>query len=674
MIRSRALVLKLLPLLFLIAFLTTTCVDPSKNSENQIVALGAVSAKPQEEIIYPQNASVINVTSPEFGAIPNDGQDDTQAIQKALSKFPSGGRFIYLPNGVYNISNSLHWPTGERYRSDYRRTILQGQSKDGVIIQLQDKSPNFQNSKQPRPVISTGFDPDINPKSEDFKASLVAQRFDNSVRNLTINVGKSNPGAEGLNFAANNQGAVRSVKIISADRQGTTGLALTHGEVGPLLVEDVEIVGFDNGILTNNSINGVSLQNITVREQKRAGIYNGGQVISLEGFSSFNSVPAIINGRNPNEGNDPGSTLTLVNAKLIGRGKAKTLSAITSVGFIYARNVVSSGYKNVLSSNARNATKTLNNAVINEFTSHPIVSAFPSPKRRSKGLQKASLQLPIKQFPKLAWGNPKTWVSVEKFGAKPNDQKDDTDAFQAAIDSGATTVLVPQTGTFTINGSLRLRGKVRRFTGTQGWIEGNGEIVAEKGTQPTLIIENFFVGFGSKLKWIDVSNRTVVYRSVTHLDLESKGNGDLFIDDAVMGKLRFLNPAQHIWARQLNPEGNAETNIVNSGAKLWILGFKTEQGKTKIETINGGLTELLGGLIYAAGKQDPKDPLFRIVNSSCSFAGVAEAVFDQDTYQIWVEETRGNTTKTMTRAKIPGRATANGVVMLLYTGFDKLPK
>ncbi|MDZ7957640.1 MAG: glycosyl hydrolase family 28-related protein [Aulosira sp. DedQUE10] len=666
MIRPRSLVLKLLPLLFLIAFFTTTCVDYSKNSENQIAAFGAAIAKPKENIIYPENAGVINVTSPEYGAIPDDSRDDTEAIQKALSKFPSGGRIIYLPNGVYNISDSLHWPTGTRFRSDYKRTVLQGQSKEGVVIQLQDAAAKFQNPKQPRPVISTGFDPDLNPKSEDFKASLVAQRFGNSVRNLTINIGKKNPGAEGLNFVANNQGAVRGIKIISTEGQGTTGLALTHGEVGPLLVEDVEIAGFDNGILTNNGINGISLQNITVRNQNRAGIYNGGQAMSLEGFSSFNSVPAIINGINPNQGVDPGSTLTLVNAKLIGRGKAKTISAITSAGFIYARNIVSSGYKNILSSNARKATKTINKTVIDEFTSHPILSEFPSPSK--------SLQLRIKQFPKLAWDNPKTWVSVEKFGARPNDQKDDTNAFQAAIDSGATTVLVPQTGTFTINGSLRLRGKVQRFTGTEGWIEGNGEIVAENGTQPILIIENFFVGYGSKLNWKTVANRTIVYRSITHLNLESEGSGDLFIDDAVMGKLRFRNSAQHIWARQLNSEGSAETNIVNSGAKLWILGLKTEGGKTKIATIKGGATELLGGLIYATGQQDPKDPLFRIVNASGTFVGIAEAFFDKDTYQIWVEETRGNTTKTLTRSKIPGRSTANGVVMLFYKGFDKPAK
>jgi hypothetical protein len=355
----------------------------------------------------------------------------------------------------------------------------------------------------------------------------------------------------------------------------------------------------------------------------------------------------------------PGSTLTLINAKLVGRDGASNISAISSVGFIYARNVVSSGYKNVLS----NSAKSVNGNAINEFVSNPILSKFTSPSR--------SLQLPIKQFPKLKWDDPKTWVSVEKFGAIANDEKDDTAAFQAAIDSGATTVVVPNTGTFTINGSLKLRGNVRRFLGTEGVLNGSGEIVADNGSQPTLIVENFFVAFNSKLKWNNVANRTIVYRSITHLNLESKGTGDMFIDDATMGKIRFLNPTQSIWTRQFNPEGSEETNVVNSGSKLWILGFKTEGTKTKIETTNGGFTELLGGLIYASGEQDAKDPLFRIINSSCSFVGLAEAYFDKDTYQIWVEETRGNETKKLMRSELPGRKTANGLALVLYTSFKK---
>jgi hypothetical protein len=647
----------------LVLVITSNCVDSNNNNEVQSVQ---ASQRVVENISYPKSAAVVDVTSPEYGAIPNDGKDDTKAIQKALGQFPNQGKVIYLPNGVYNISDTLYWPPGVPLRSDYKRTVLQGQNRDRVIIQLDNNSPKFQNPKQPRPVISTAFNPDLNPESKEFKASIFAQRFGNSVRNLTINIGKNNPGAEGLNFNANNQGAVRSVKITSEDRKGAIGLALTHGEVGPLLIEDVEIIGFDYGVRTNNSICGITMQNITVREQNLAGIYNNGQVISLEGFNSVNSVPAIINGKNPSKGRSPGGTLTLVNARLIGRGLAKNTSAISSAGFFYGRNVTSSGYKEVLTNRAINTDAKIKGAVIDEFTSHPILSKFKSPSQ--------SLQLAIKQFPKLTWDNPKTWVSVEKFGAVPDDNKDDTDAFQAAIDSGARTVLVPATGTFTINNTLVLRGNVRRFLGTEGVLNGNGEIITDDGSQPTLLIENFFVTFDSPLKWKNVAKRNIVYRSITHLDLESKGSGDLFIDDIVMGKkgqLRFLNPAQSVWTRQFNPEGHSKTNVVNRGAKLWILGFKTEGGQTKIETTNGGFTELLGGLFYAAGKQDPNEPLFRINNASASFVGVAEAFFDQDTYQVWVEETRNSETRKLMRKDVPGRRTANGHALVLYTGFEK---
>ncbi|MGJ5674701.1 MAG: glycosyl hydrolase family 28-related protein [Nostochopsis sp.] len=659
---AKASICKQIPCLVFVAVITSTCADYTKNAEIQIAQ---ASPSVPENIVFPKNVGVIDVTSSEYGAIPNDGKDDTQAIQKALSQFPGQGRIIYLPNGVYDISNSLHWPTGERNRSDYKYTTLQGQNRDRVIIRLQDQSPLFQDANKPRPVISTGFAPDLDPNSEDFKASLVAQRFGNSVRNLTIKVGKNNPGAEGLNFVANNQGAVRSVKIISEDKKGTTGLALTHGEIGPLLIEGVEIVGFDYGVRTNNGINSITMQNITVREQNFAGILNNGQSMSLEGFNSINSVSAIINGLDPNSGLDLGSTLTLVNAKLVGRDRAQKLPAISSVGFIYARNVTSSGYKEILLNKTKQGSNIVKGSNFEEYTSHSIISQFPSPSK--------SLQLPIKKFPKLQYDDPKKWVSIEKFGAIANDNKDDTAAFQKAIDSGATTVVVPGgKGTFIIDGSLRLRGKVERFISTGGALNGKGEIVADNGSKPTLIVENFFVEFGSNLRWRNIAKRTVVYRSISHLNLESNSAGDLFLDDVVVvHQLRFLNRAQHIWTRQLNAEDASENNVVNNGAKLWILGFKTEQGKVKIETSNGGFTELLGGLVYAAGGQDPKDPLFRIINASAAFVGVADTYFDNDTYQIWVEETRGKQTKKLTRDKVLDRMGGNGRVLLLYTGFEK---
>ncbi|WGV27443.1 glycosyl hydrolase family 28-related protein [Halotia branconii] len=668
MLPSQKSILKQLTPTLIVATLATSCVNyNNNNSQNQLV-LAQTNQNLQENIVFPKSAAVIDVTASEYGAKPNDGKDDTKAIQKALSQFPSGGRIIYLPNGTYNISDSLHWPPGRISASDYKRTILQGQSQDGVTIQLNDSSAKFQDPKKPRPLISTGFDPDLNPNAKAFSASKKAQRFANSVRNLTINIGKKNPGAEGLNFIANNLGSVRSVKIISPDGQGTTGLALTHGEVGPLLVENVEVVGFDYGIRTNNVIAGITMQNITVRNQNRAGIFNRGQIMSLENLYSLNSVPAIINGSDQSSGYQTGGMLTLLNARLVGSGNAKKVPAISSTGFIYARNISGAGYKNVLSSKARNAVGNISGTTINEYTSRPIIAEFPA-SSKSKELSKESLQLPIRQFPQLPWDDPKAWVSVEKFGAKPNDKKDDTAAFQAAIDSGATTVVVPRRGNFTINGTLRLRKNLRRFIGTQGWIEGKGEIVADKGSQPTLIIENFYIRRGSQVNWRSVADRTVVFRSIENFDFESTGSGDLFIDDVTTDKVRFLNSDQSIWTRQLNVEGSTTTNVVNNGAKLWILGFKTEQGKTKIETSNGGFTELLGALIFSNGIKK-QEPIFRIINAASSFAGVGEAHFNGASFQTWVEETRQGITRKLNRNEIPARTAANGRALVLYKGFE----
>ena len=41
-----------------------------------------------------------------FGAVPDDGEDDTRAIQNAIAALPLGG-VVYLPRGRYDISNTI---------------------------------------------------------------------------------------------------------------------------------------------------------------------------------------------------------------------------------------------------------------------------------------------------------------------------------------------------------------------------------------------------------------------------------------------------------------------------------------------------------------------------------------------------------------------------------------
>src|SRR5437016_5858671 len=57
-------------------------------------------------------ADRINVTEPPYGAIPDDGQDDTAAINAAIWS----GQSIYFPPGTYNYSGSIYVPANTSYR------------------------------------------------------------------------------------------------------------------------------------------------------------------------------------------------------------------------------------------------------------------------------------------------------------------------------------------------------------------------------------------------------------------------------------------------------------------------------------------------------------------------------------------------------------------------------
>ncbi len=61
--------------------------------------------------------------------------------------------------------------------------------------------------------------------------------------------------------------------------------------------------------------------------------------------------------------------------------------------------------------------------------------------------------------------------------------------------------------------------------------------------------------------------------------------GELFFEDFVTHNLQLRG--QRVWARQLNIE-NQGTHLLNEGADLWVLGYKTERGGTLLETVHVG--------------------------------------------------------------------------------------
>ena len=318
---------------------------------------------------------------------------------------------------------------------------------------------------------------------------------------------------------------------------------------------------------------------------------------------------------------------------------------------------------------------------ISEYSSMGVHSAFPSPPK--------SLNLPIEQTPSIRYQNVKKWVSVTQFGADPTGQKDSTAAIQAAIDSGASTIYFPQ-GTYNISSTIHVRDNVQMITGLNSTMMATGNLGTsgqpmfefDKGNPHTVVLEGMFIGFVNNTNFVayqDNTPQTLVLRNIDIGNADqayanSPGAGKLFVED-ICGAGWTINK-QQVWMRQINPESN-QTEITNNGGQVWILGIKTEQSGTVVETNDGGKTEVLGGLLYPAyvtnsqgdHTQVVSNPAFINNNSSMS-VDVAESYYASWSayYPVVVQETRNGITKQLLSSAFPARG--DGVFMGLYTGYE----
>jgi hypothetical protein len=267
-------------------------------------------------------------------------------------------------------------------------------------------------------------------------------------------------------------------------------------------------------------VNSITLEHITLKGQRKYGFQNDGQVVSMRGLKSTNSVPAFYNKRG-------GSLLTLLDAELTGTGDAAKLPALENSGGL---------------GNNPDGNK------LGEFSSHSPMSLFPSPPK--------SLNLPVKETPDVPWDDVKDWANVASYPvgkiARPEMRKgkvllnadgtektfmadDWTAAFQAAINSGKTTVYFP-TGSYPCFGEIRVRGKVRRIIGLSssfGEHTSDAKIIINEGESPVVRIERFDWNY-SRVSVIHAAKRTLVVSSgMGGRYIAKPGHGDFFIEDMV---------------------------------------------------------------------------------------------------------------------------------------------
>ncbi|MBV6644503.1 MAG: T9SS type A sorting domain-containing protein [Cyclobacteriaceae bacterium] len=574
-------------------------------------------------ISFPTDAGVIDVTQSPYNADKTGNVDATTAIQQAIDDYPNRNKIIYLPNGTYKVSNTIYWaPSSNLNANNHKRTILQGQSKTGTTIQLKNNCSGFTNPSSPKWMIWTGKAP--------------AQNFRNAIRNLTINTGNGNAGAIGVEFYASNQGSMRHVRIISGDGSGHVGLDLNKGELGPELIYDVLIDGFDTGI-DINALNSVTLEKVEVRNQNVLGIKNASYLASFYDITSVNSVRAF----------DNGGTAVLVDANL--SGGTSTVSAIKNTGSLFARDIATSGYKRAILNNS-GTQQNAEGANVSEFVSHNPDGLFSN--------SGSSLRLPVEDIPDVPWDNPSSWGDPRDFGAPYNGVDDDGPAIQACIDAGFTTVFLANTKfeKWTLNSPVYLRNNLRRFIGAEAAIRNQtGKFVFQNGTHPVVWLERIDA-LQSEIKLEHQSSRTLVASSCSDMDVRMTGSGKLHLVDYVGADLIIDNPSARVWGRQLNLEAKDVSVDVRNGT-LWVLGYKTENAQNlaggdsqrRFVCQAGTKTEILGGSIYNVSRNSINEPVIDLNNCDASFAGFRNIHFisPPNQYPHWVRERQGSTTKTL---------------------------
>ncbi len=591
-----------------------------------------------ENIVFPPEAGVVDVTQPPYSAVGDGKTDCTAAIQKAVDEHRGRNRTLYFPNGTYLLSDSVGIFGGKPHSRD-RFLSYQGQSEGGVVLKLRDGCPGFGDPARPRIVLSV------------YEGESTGDVMHSFVRNLTVDIGAGNPGAVGLRFMSNNVGAMERVTIRSSDPEGAgrIGLDLRQSQNGPALIRHVTVAGFDQGVATDNSFSLV-LEHLTLTGQRETGFFNKIARVTLRGLRSENRVPAVVNGKHAH--------LTLVEANLSGGDPAQA-AIVTSDTKVYLRDIRQEGYGHILKS----ADGTLHaGAALAEW--------FDGKGRSLFGAKPAGLRLPIEETPEVPWeADLDRWIVAPAEG-------DITAALQQAIDAGVrqggTTLCFRPGEKACITGPIRIHGSIRRIVGMTSIInvadpagvfkDGAAVFTFEDLAADALVVERFFLLGGwncpaHAAMFANRSGKTIVLKDMGVGGITKKADpgGRWFIQDVSPSRTSTLaiGKDEHVWARQFNPETPRADMIDVDGGLLWLLGLKTEGRATHVVARNGAQVEILGGVSYQSWKDQPLDPpMFRVIDADVS---VTLGFYHHDTpFSTVVEETLGGETRALLRADLAG--------------------
>lgn len=471
--------------------------------------------------------------------------------------------------------------------------VIQGESRDGVVLRLDDNASGFGNPNSPMVLLDY------------FAGNGTNNAFVNMLENLTVDVGSGNPGAIGVRFHANNTGAIRNVTIRSSDPQlaGWAGLEAVKNTNGPWLIRGLEVIGFDFGLNLGNAESGrhlVSVQDLRLSGQRTAAIQLNHLKLNAFNVYSYNEVPLVMD-------LSRSGLINFINLELVlPQGRSNAGAAIRSLSPVTVRNVAANGYAPLVAAGSMVLLDEL--AEEEEWHSHKRNFLWEKTPARS-------LNLPIEQAPEPAWAAPDDWAIVDVIPAGG----DNTRVIREAMQSGKSTIVF-MPGVYRISDTIRIPPHVQRIAGqwallrTETGLTGDGRPVFELGPSDheTVVIEKLRGRFDRQLNpnplLVNGSNSDVVLRDIFWVSGPVYRNeptrGRLFIENVHSLPGSQNNPldipafsfrGQDVWAWQWNPE-MLHPHAVVDGGRFFAFGWKVGEMRGPIvEVRNHGYAELIGG-------------------------------------------------------------------------------
>jgi hypothetical protein len=606
---------------------------------------------PQSSIAIPTKAlingdyegNVYDVTNPpdgrDFADPRNNSSDDTQALISAVDYVidkivhenecseniegdcsvtlgnPGGSAaeyVIYLPNGTYNVNDTIVYSSNLRYVSSdeiiktvtssvehqprftsevFAKIRFVGQSREGVTIRLRNGSVGFNDVNNPKPVVSFG---------KGVFNNLVAR---NAFKNITIDTGYSNRGAIGLNFSGANSAVVQNVTIRSGG-SGAIGIKQSIGATAGYMT-DVTVEGFNTGVwLENFTSQQLVLEHATLSGQSDEAVRVYDSVGIFRKVLSDNSASFM---RIESEE----AHVVLLDSEI--RGGSVNNDAIDAVNeevSSLVRNVRFSGYGMAIDYPGN--LKDHSTGYIDEYVSSPVaVTGLGNTHAR------ATARLPIEDAPVLPgdysiyrasdWVCPEDMFSSEsaRDAAIANPNYNWRDKIQQAVDSGNPVLYFPRRE-YRVIGSVRIPSSLHRIEGFYANLkEGSVKFLVDTESPNPLVVENLTV---DRRLIRQTSSRTIVLQQVrgkanTYINVGTNNRPKLFaysVNGLGIHESALRN--MDIWGRMINTEyKDNDVFPVYEGARMWVLGFKTEGSVTPFSA-NRSTIEVLGGIVNNWGR------------------------------------------------------------------------